>query len=448
MSYWRYQAWLFGGDPYFSPNLSLDSRKPELRQPNDRTLSEMISPALGRTVAVFRQRADAGEAAAYADVCRATDDDVDAIRALHEERRAPFAPRTINWFIPDLDNPFYGGINTVFRMADYLKREHDVENQFIVWGPGPEKYVRSGIEAAFPAIADSLIAFHDGSLRASMVGLPPADVSVATLWVTAYQLAHFPDTKRKFYLVQDFEPIFNPAGTMYALAEESYRLGLYGLCNSPTMGRIYREEYGGIAHSFTPAVDRTIFHPNGRPIRTPDAPITIFVYARAGHWRNCWELVSLSLKELKNRLGDRIRIIAAGSWARPDDPELDAMVKHIGLVDYHATGPLYRSCDIGLAPTVSKHPSYLPLELMACGVPVVAFDSPDFAWLLRDGENCLLTKRTVDGVTDALERLVIDTGLRERLAKQGIADVEARHNSWDAALAGIYEFLSDPERGA
>lgn len=43
----------------------------------------------------------------------------------------------------------------------------------------------------------------------------------------------------------------------------------------------------------------------------------------------------------------------------------------------------------GPALTVSRHPSYLPLELMACGAAVVAFDSQDFSWLLRSGENCL-----------------------------------------------------------
>jgi glycosyltransferase involved in cell wall biosynthesis len=95
--------------------------------------------------------------------------------------------------------------------------------------------------------------------------------------------------------------------------------------------------------------------------------------------------------------------------------------------------------------SVSKHPSYLPLELMACGVPSVAFDSPDFAWLLRNGENCLLTERTVDGIVDALERLVVDPELRDRLAHRGLADVAANHSSWEKALAGVYGFLSNPE---
>ena len=445
MSYWRYQAWLFGGDPYFSPNLSLTRREPALRRRSDRSAPELIAGTMERSFEVFRQQSDAQEAIGYARDCRASSRDVSATRSLHEANRAPFEPETVNWFIPELDSPFYGGINTAFRIADHLARNHGVVNRFVVWGRGPERFVRTAIAAAFPAIADSPIVFHDTWLPDSFDSIPPADVSISTLWLTAYQLTHFQRTRRKFYLIQDFEPVFYPAGTMYALAEESYRLGLYGLCNTEVLQRVYENEYGGTGRHFVPAVDRTIFHADDRREWTPDRPATVFVYARAGHWRNCWELASVALTELKERLGDRVRIVAAGSWATPEGRDLDTVVKHLGLLDYRATGPLYRTCDVGLALTVSKHPSYLPLELMACGVPVVAFDSPNFSWLLRNDENCLLVERTVDGVADALERLVVDPDLRGRLARQGLADINANHASWDKSLAGVYRFLCDPE---
>ena len=445
MSYWRYQAWLFGGDPYFSPNLSLTSREPALRRRSDKSAPELISVALERTFEVFRQQSSSQEAIGYARDCRVGARHVAATRALHEANRAPFEPETVNWFIPELDSPFYGGINTAFRIADHLARNHGVVNRFVVWGRGPERFVRSAITAAFPAIGDSPIVFHDTWLPEALDDVPPADVSIATLWLTAFQLSRFERTRRKFYLIQDFEPVFYPAGTMYALAEETYRLGLYGLCNTDVLQRVYEEDYGGKGDHFVPAVDRTLFHADDRLEPSPDRPVTLFVYARAGHWRNCWELASVALEELKRRLGDRVRIVAAGSWARPQGQDLDAVIRHLGLLDYRATGPLYRTCDVGLALTVSKHPSYLPLELMACGVPVVAFDSPDFSWLLRNEENCLLVERTVDGIVDGLERLVVDAELRRRLSKQGLADVSANHASWDKSLAGVYRFLCDPE---
>jgi glycosyltransferase involved in cell wall biosynthesis/predicted SAM-dependent methyltransferase len=442
-SYWRYNPWLFGGDPYYSPNLSLSSREPKLRGPMEPTPGQRLSGPLGRNFTVFRQRSDAAESTMLADICRIGDVDVAAIDALHAANAAPFDVRTINWFIPDIDSPFYGGINTALRMADYLARIHGVENRFVVWGAGPDYFVRSAIRAAFPALGDSTIHFFDGPDSAALELVPPSDVSIATLWLTAYAVARVQNAKRKFYLVQDFEPMFYPASTLYALAEETYRLGLYALCNTDNLRRICKDEYGGKAMSFMPAVDPSVFHASDRPWRADDAPATVFVYARPGHWRNCWELASLALRELKDRLGDRVRIVTAGSWAT--DPAAADAIKQLGLLTYEATGSLYRRCDVGLALTVSKHPSYLPLELMACGVPVVAFDNPWGHWILKDGENSLLARRTVTGLVDAMERLCVNPQLREKLSTNALADIAARHSSWDDAFREIYPYLCDPE---
>ncbi|MFD2090354.1 rhamnosyltransferase WsaF family glycosyltransferase [Blastococcus deserti] len=440
-SYWRYNPWLFGGDPYWNPNMSLRSRRPRLRARTEPPPAEWVGRVIGRDLTAYRQRSDADESRRLAAMCQVRDADVAAIRDTHAENRDRFPVRTVNWFVPDIDSPFYGGINTALRTADLLAREHGVENRFVVWGQPPDHFVRSALAAAFPRLADSPIAFYDESMDLGRV--PAADAGIATLWTTAYALAHAPGIRRKFYLVQDYEPMFYPAGTQYALAEESYRLGLYGICNTANLRRVYEEEYGGRAMSFTPAVDPAVFSADGRPARRDGDPVTVFVYARPGHWRNCWELASAALTELKRRLGDRVHIVTAGARAVGGDD--GGAMEHLGLLDYRATGDLYRRSDVGLALTVSRHPSYLPLELMASGVPVVAFDNPWGHWLLRDGENSLLARRTVDSLADQLERLCTDAELRERLGVQGLADVMAGHADWDRALGGVYDWLCDPE---
>jgi len=237
--------------------------------------------------------------------------------------------------------------------------------------------------------------------------------------------------------------VFHPAGTLYALAEESYKLGLYGICNTVSMGRFYREDYGGVGSHFVPAVDTEVFHSRGRPVRDPDDPIRLFLYARPGHWRNCWELVSLALDELKAAYGRRLTVVTAGSWARPED--LGRGIEHLGLLDYRATGDLYRSCDIGISLTVSPHPSYLPLELMACGAAVVAFDLPPGYWILDDGVDCLLSRRTVPSLVSNVGRLIDDDALRGRLQRGGLERIARHHSDWDSALSRIYHQLCDPE---
>ena len=328
-SYWRYNPWLFGtGDPYFSPNLSLSSRKPKLRGLQEPTPASRLAGPLGRDFQVFRQRSDAAESTMLADTCRVSDVDVAAIANLHAANAARLDVRTINWFIPDIDSPFYGGINTALRLADYLHRNHGVQNRFVVWGSGPDFFVRSAITAAFPSLADSEISFFDGPDSASLELVPPADASIATLWLTAYAVARAQNTKRKFYLVQDFEPMFYPASTSYALAEETYRLGLYALCNTENLRQIYADEYGGKGMSFMPrSTPRSSTPTTGRSVLTTRQPPSSSMRGRAtgatagsSHRSRC--------AKLKERLGDGVRVVTAGSWAT--DPDAADAIKQLG----------------------------------------------------------------------------------------------------------------------
>lgn len=440
-SYWKYNTWLFAGDPYFNSNLSLTSRTPRMRGEAEPTVRDLLEIPLGRNFTAFRQTSDADESRMLAEMCNADRSVVDAVRQLHEQNAGPIDVKTINWFIPDIDSPFYGGINTAFRIADYLARHHGVENRMITLGQDV-RFIRSALAASFPALADSPIIPIGGNFQS--LDVPEADAAIATLWVTAFALAQAQNQKRKFYLVQDFEPMFYPAGTNYALTEETYRLGLYAICNTHNLKKIYTEDYGGKAMSFMPAVDDSIFHARGRVEADDDEPVTIFVYARPGHWRNCWEMAAPALEKVKATLGNRVRIVTAGAWATGSGAQYD--IKPLGLMPYRMTGEQYRRTDVGLALTVSKHPSYLPLELMSCGAPVVAFDNSWGHWILEDGENSLLCMRTIDDMADQLIRLASDTELRRHLQKNALADIAERHNDWEQALSGIYGYLCDPDR--
>jgi len=442
-SYWRYQKYLRGGDPYFSPQLSNRTGAPQLARHNEVPAVESVGPILGRDFAPFRQTSTSRESQSLAASCRADDETVNGVRRLHAANAERFDVSSINWYFPDIDSPFYGGINTALRIADQLRSTHGVTSRFIIQGnPNPE-FFRSALAAAFPSLLDSEIHFLKGPDDPALDDLPFADVSIATLWVTAYSVARVTNTKRKFYLIQDFEPSFYPAGTNYALCEESYLLGLYGLCNTQRLLDIYQRDYRGVGGAFMPAVDHTVFHSLGRRPLDHDGPTTVFMYARPGHWRNCWEIAEPALLAVKARFGADVRIVTAGSWATPD--ELGQGIEHLGMLDYRDTGELYRRCDVGIALTLSAHPSYLPLELMACGTPVVAFDNPAGDWILRDGLNSVRCRRTVDSLAEAVGGLVADTELRVRLGAAATATIADRFSDWTVALGGIHGILSDPE---
>ena len=446
-SYWAYQRWLMGGDPYFSPNLSAHHPEPTLHCEEKPGVLKQLTEMLGRPMEVFYQRNETGEAHALALASKADRDLAQSVRDGHRAVGSRREVKTVNWYVPEFQNPFYGGIHTVFRLADHLAINHGVENRFMVM-TGPvdhdEQWYRSGITAAFRSLADCPIVYHD-SFAFDPDDVPPADAAIATMWTTAYFAARTPGQDRRFYLIQDFEPMFYPAGTLYALAEHSYRLGLYGLCNTGHLADVYRDRYGGVARHFWPAVDGSVFHARDRIESDPDRPVTVFIYARPGHLRNCWELAARAVRLVKDELADDVRIVTAGSWAFPE--HMDALITHMGQLDYTETGPLYRTCDIGVALTTSEHPSYLPLELMACGAAVVSFENPAGDWLLRHDHNCMQSPQTADGLAAEIIALARDPDRRHRLAEQGLADIASRHARWDQNLAGVYDYLCDPESG-
>lgn len=442
-SYWRYQKYLRGGDPYFSPQLSNRTGAPQLARRNEIPAVETVGPILGRNFAPFRQTSTSHESEMLARSCRADDGLVDAVYAAHAAAVGRLEVRTINWYFPDIDSPFYGGINTALRIADHLLRTRGVRSCFIIQGdPNPE-FFRSALAAAFPALLDSEIHFLRGPDDPALDTMPHADVSIATLWVTAYTVARATNTTRKFYLIQDFEPSFYPAGTNYALCEESYLLGLYGLCNTQRLLDIMERDYRGSGGAFMPAVDQRVFHDLGRRPLDHDGPVTVFMYARPGHWRNCWEIAEPALVAVKRRFGSDVRIVTAGSWATPEAVGMG--ITHLGMLDYRDTGELYRRCDVGIALTLSAHPSYLPLELMACGVPVVAFDNPAGDWILRHGVNALRCRRTVDSLADAVAELVADPARRVAMGAAASRTIADRFSSWSESLDGVYEILADPQ---
>ena len=341
--------------------------------------------------------------------------------------------------MPDIDTPFFGGFNTAFRIANDLATNHGVLNRFIFLAPQNVNFFKSAVSAAFPGLNHSEFHFYDGTEK-TLADIPHADVAIATLWLTAFHVAKSKSAKRYFYLIQDFEPGFYPASTMYAFAEQSYRLGFYGICNTPTLEKIYREEYGQTGFAFTPAVDRSIYYPNRKSNNIQD-PIRIFVYAR-DHFRNCSELALGALEQLKDIYGERIEIIVAGARYLKNQTKF----VNLGLMDYREAATLFQNIDIGLTLQISRHPSYLPLELMACGVPMVAPKSRDFDWLFIDGVNSIRTDMTIDGVKESLSKLIESASLRHQLSVGASKTIDSHHSNWDVAISGIFNYLEDPNK--
>lgn len=359
----------------------------------------------------------------------------------HPERvAANIEDRVCNWYLPQFDNAFYGGIMTILRLAEYLQRTQGIKQRILICGVANSVEVSANITKAFPALSQAEVIILD--TEEAIINIPSSDYSVATLWTTAYALLGVQNTGYKFYMIQDFEPAFYPAGSTYAQAELSYSFGLYGIANTQSLKEIYERDYGGCAVVLKPTIDKTVFYP-ATEIK-PSSPKRLFYYARPGIPRNAFELAAAALQRLKHKYGDEIDIICAGAGWDPAEYGLSNVVRTIGMLPYAETANLYRSCHAGFVMMLTKHPSYLPFELMACGAIVVTNFNQANAWLLKDGENCLLSAPSASCLAAtlayALDHYDELAPLRERAAKGIFED----SGDWDSSLGEVSKFILKP----
>jgi O-antigen biosynthesis protein len=364
-------------------------------------------------------------------------DDLAANRACLVAARALRAPvRTVHWYLPYFEYAFFGGVHTILRFVVGLRERHGVRSDLIFYDRptlDPQEMKRKVAEA-FPPLADIGVTV----LRGAMDPLPAVDASIATFWTSAYALLKNRTSARKFYFIQDYEPLFYPAGTYYALVEATYRFGFPGIVNTPGLCDVYRRDFGAPAVSFTPATDRDLFHP---PAAREERPFRVFFYGRPETERNAFELGLAALRRLKQRHGSAVDVVVAGSEVPPEIAQRAPGLRFLGRLPYRETAELYRKCHAGLVLMLTKHPSYLPFELMSCrAVPVVNVN-PANSWLLRHGETALVADPTPTLVADAIETLLRDDALRDRLASAG--EQLVRTFTWEDQIDRVYRFMSD-----
>ncbi len=346
--------------------------------------------------------------------------------------------KTVTWFIPEIDNAFYGGIHTILRFADWFQRNRGVRSRFCVIGHGNPSLYQARIGAAFPELAASIDVYAMGHREVDR--LPECDAAIATLWTTAYAALHFTKARQKFYFIQDDEALFYPAGSSAALVEATYGFGFHGICNTVSLLKRYRER-GGDGVSFTPAINPKVFHAGGRRKIDSQEPYTLFCYGRPGHARNSFELLCAIVTEVKKRFGKGIRIYSAGAPWSLKAYGLENVVENLGLLNYQTTGALYRASDAGLVMMMTRHPSYLPMELMACGALVITNRNPDTAWLLKNRTNCLLAEPGVTTFADQVEEGLRNIELRRGIVEHAAAEVAANFTDWEGQIGGVYDYM-------
>ena len=337
-------------------------------------------------------------------------------------------PLKLNWLIPE-PFPGAGGDVGIFRIIRYLAEfGHDCQVYVVPYNLMNEfssEQVRDYVRKYFgPSRAH--YERWEGVVR-------DADATFATFWPTAENLLALPNGGSRYYLVQDFEPSFYPDDPKhYERAEKTYQAGLRCITLGPWLVRLLRDRYGAKADHFDFAVDTQTYWP--RPgLRS--ASRRVCFYARPATPRRAYELGLEAFQRVHRQLPE-VEIVFFGTEKLtpvPDFPFVDR-----GKLSQEELAMLFSSCDVGVVFSLSN-PSFVPLEMMACGCAVLELASERWNGVLTHGKDAWLVEQNPVSVADGIVELLTNTALRDRLIENGLEST--RSMSWRDSVRQIEAFL-------
>ncbi|SEB00738.1 rhamnosyltransferase WsaF family glycosyltransferase [Leifsonia sp. 21MFCrub1.1] len=194
------------------------------------------------------------------------------------------------------------------------------------------------------------------------------DAIFATGWETAYPAFLDRSRARRFYFVQDYEPLFYPLGSEALLAENTYRFGFHGITAGGWLKAKLHDEFGMRTDSFDFSVDRSLYRLENTGRRNE-----VFFYARPVTPRRAFEFGLVALEDFARERPD-VTINLAGwdvsNWEIPFE------FNNLSSLQLSELNAVYNRCAAGLVLSLSNM-SLLPLELLASGVVPVVNDGPN-----------------------------------------------------------------------
>ncbi|MDE0888513.1 MAG: glycosyltransferase family 4 protein [Phycisphaerales bacterium] len=214
-------------------------------------------------------------------------------------------------------------------------------------------------------------------------------------------------------------------------------------------------------------VDLEVFHPIETRAETPsDRPIRILYTGRIHPEKGLHLLVEAWQRLLSRGRNFELRLV--GPSAKGDGgggPDYVRRLKDLagdaplelpgGVADPTALADELRSADLYCYPSIAakgEASPVAPLEAMACGLPPVVADLPQYSAYIQNDRTGLVFTRgdgEIDSLTEALERLSDDPELRQRLSAEAItaASRYGIEKIADSYLADFQESIDELREG-
>ncbi len=334
---------------------------------------------------------------------------------------APPEQLTVNWVIPPIANGS-GGHHTILRFVRALEARGHTCNIVVYDGREIQsaEEARAVIRRHFPEMKANIWTNRDK--------LSACDALIATAWQTAYPVFNAVTSAKKFYFVQDYEPLFFPVGTESVLAENTYKFGLHGITAGRWLSHKLTTEFGMSCDHFEFGSDSGRYR-----LTNADARRRILFYARPGAPRRGFELGVFALTLFaKNNPDYEIHLLGSdvGDYRLPFE-----FTSH-GVLKADELNQLYNEAAAALVISLTNM-SLLPLELLSAGcIPVV-----------NDGENNRLVSDNpyiayADPSPRSLAMRLQQTVRREDLPTYARAAAESvRMLSWEASALEFERIL-------
>ncbi len=348
---------------------------------------------------------------------------------LQADLRSPWTPPiqevggngrlVINWVMAP-PGPHSGGHTTTFRLIRHLQDQGHTSRVYFydVYG-GDLAYYSDLLRREYANV----------EVASVFDGMQDADAVFATCWESAYPVFNARCAGKRFYLVQDFEPWFYPAGSSATLAENTYKMGFHAITAGRWLSSLLASRYGMGADHFDFGCDTEIYRLQRRQPRDG-----IVFYARPKTARRAFELGLLTLELFAQEhpditihmYGDSVPNIGAFGFA---------FVDH-GLVSPEELNTIYNRCFAGLSLSMSNV-SLVPHEMLAAGcIPVV--NDADHNRVVLDNSYVRYAPASPHHLADALGDLVEDPDF-DSLAASASASVQG--SSWAQAGEAVERTL-------
>lgn len=364
-----------------------------LRTNGARDVTQRLAKRLARKVSTTFRTSELDFPLLYDDIADST-----GLQLPTPNSRATGRPLRIAWLCTP-PGPGSGGHTTLFRMVQELGRRGHVCTILL--------YNRHGSELDHHA---AVIRQHWPWLTADIRYIPPRiegyDVTVASSWETAHVLAtRGAAAQHRFYFVQDFEPYFYPRGSLYALAEDTYRFGFRHIAVGHMVQQLIQNETGATSVVAPFGCDTGVYRLQNAGPRTG-----VVFFARPDVDRRGFLLAKLALEEFHSRHPEQV-ITSYGD--RPENWDVPHV--HAGRLSPSDLNRLYNQSAAGLALSFTNV-SLVPEEMLAAGMTPVVNDSP-LARMGLKNSHVSWANPTPGGLAAALCSAVEEPPSADRLAK-------------------------------